>query len=155
PAANINLFAQGSSGSKPGAAAAQPGFKPKARPPAPKPATRPPRWKPAQPKPKAFQSSRPRTAPPSGSSASVPEPDQVAAVPPLGTGPAPAPPTSASRLVTQTRRYLRVRNATDKPLQVYVRYRTLNDQNKWQWFPGEAASGPVVVQKVAPGQAVD
>jgi hypothetical protein len=38
---------------------------------------------------------------------------------------------------------------------VYVRYRTLNDQNKWQWYPGESSSGGAVVRKIAPGQAVD
>jgi hypothetical protein len=57
--------------------------------------------------------------------------------------------------MAQTRRFLRVRNATDKPLQVYVRYRTVNDQGKWQWYPGEPTSREAVVRKVAPGQTVD
>jgi hypothetical protein len=41
--------------------------------------------------------------------------------------------------VAQTRRYLRVKNATGQRIKVWVQYRTMNDQEQWQWYPADPA----------------
>jgi hypothetical protein len=71
----------------------------------------------------------------------------------LGIAPPQAP--WQSPLVAHSRRYLHIRNATNKTLLVHIRYRTQNDRGEWQWYPVASASQQALIRTLPPGQTTD
>ena len=55
--------------------------------------------------------------------------DAPSALPPPPDAPSDVP----SDVVQQTRRYLRVQNATNERIRVYIQYQTLQDDGTWAW----------------------
>jgi hypothetical protein len=53
----------------------------------------------------------------------------------------------------QTERYLQIHNATDKPVKVFLRYRTADTSPRGVWLPGDPETSKPFVFEVAPGQA--
>ena len=72
-------------------------------------------------------------------------PDAPAALPPPPDAPADAP----ADVAQQTRRYLRIQNATNEKITVYLQYQTLQDDGTWAW---QHADQPVTYD-FDPGEA--
>jgi hypothetical protein len=58
--------------------------------------------------------------------------------------------------VKQTQRYLRLVNATDSSVRVYVQYRTMRDNDSYAWLPANPAdSREAVTFRIAAGETLD
>jgi hypothetical protein len=55
----------------------------------------------------------------------------------------------------QMTRRLRVANATNEKLTVYLQVKTQNDQDEWVWFPSQPGRDRVLAYELEPGQAAD
>jgi hypothetical protein len=62
----------------------------------------------------------------------------------------------AVEAVKLTQRYLRIRNATDRSVRVYVQYRTMLDNDSYAWLPAHPAdSREAVTFRIAAGETLD
>src|SRR5207247_1856310 len=64
------------------------------------------------------------------------------------------PPEEESK-TRQTRRLLRVINASKEKVTVYVQYLTQDEDGNWVWVPGEPGSDEAVSYELEPGEAAD
>ena len=59
-------------------------------------------------------------------------------------------------VVAQTRRYLRIKNATNSNIKVYVQYRTLTESGDFEWCPADPdQSEQAATYRFAPGEEGD
>src|SRR5439155_25347536 len=60
----------------------------------------------------------------------------------------------AEKLKTFNRRYVRVVNNTNEPLQVHVQYEELTEAGEWHWYPAAPPNGKPLTVTVEGGKTV-
>ncbi len=83
------------------------------------------------------------------------DPDGAALVMSVDPGSVDAPADGQDDLPWQTSRYIRVANATDEKITLYLQVKTQNEDEDWVWFPAKPGADEALAFDLSPGQAAE